>query len=215
MTREGPRPLTLYSIRGTRAFRPRWLMEEIGLRYELVRMTRADLAAPWYRAIDPLGRVPMLVDGPVTVVESSAICLWLAERHGGPALSPPVDGQPRADLLRWMFYAQASLEPPVETVLRQRHPKEFTGESVGAAPRAEPCDADLAAIRFRALAEPLRQTLAGRSFLLGPEISVADIVVGDVLAWARAVALLDGESVLSEYVERLRARPAYRRARSE
>jgi len=212
---DGASPLTLFYVPRTRAFRPRWLMEEIGLHYRLERMKRADLAAPFYRAIDPLGRVPVLRDGAVTVIESSAICLWLAERYGGAALSPPADGQQRADLMRWLFFAQTTLEPPVEIVIRHRHPRQFATEPAGGPPPPTPREADAAVARFGVLVEPLLRALDNRPFLLGQRFSVADVVVGDLLVWARAVSLLDGEPVLGDYLERLTARPAYRRARAE
>ena len=79
--------MKLYYVPKTRAVRPRWLLEELGVPYELVRLdpARGETRTPEHLARQPLGHVPVLEDGELRLFESSAICLHLAERGPGPA----------------------------------------------------------------------------------------------------------------------------------
>src|SRR5579859_6645904 len=98
--------MKLYFAPGTRATRPRWMLEELGIPYEIVTV---DLEAkenrePGYLRIHPLGRVPVLVDDEVTVFESIAICMYLAERHSERGLAPPVSSPLRAQYYQWLLF---------------------------------------------------------------------------------------------------------------
>ena len=108
--------MKLYSNPFSRGTRPRWLLEELGVPYALVHvdMKAGAHKEPGYRAIHPLGRVPALVeeDGR-TVIESGAICLYLADKYIDRGLAPAFGSPARGAYYQWAFYAYATLEAPV------------------------------------------------------------------------------------------------------
>src|SRR5512143_2861365 len=105
--------MKLYFTPRTRATRPRWLLEELGVPYELVRV---DLEAGQnrtadYLALHPLAQVPVLVDDDQVLIESAAICMHLGDRFPAARLAPAVGSRLRGPYLQWMFYCAATLEP--------------------------------------------------------------------------------------------------------
>jgi len=184
-----------------RATRVRWFLEELGVPHEIVRL---DLAAkenkkPDYLRIHPLGQVPALVDGDVTVFESIAICLYLAERYGDGAFAPPVSSPARARYYQWLLFCATTIEPAIG--LYSQHG--------GEQPEAE---REKGRARFNQAAEVLADALGAGPFLFGERFTAADVIVGANLNWARRVGLLEGKALLSGYVDRLLARPAAVRA---
>ena len=198
--------MKLYYSPLTSAFRPRWVLEETGQEHELVRLSLSpsDLKSPEYLVIHPLGQVPSLVDGDLVLIESAAICLYLAERDPQKTLLPADDARARAYYYQWIFYAMETVAPVV-------HPVYLRWFMAPADQKAHVAtESDHAAIR-RVLG-PLEPILRGAPFVLGDRISTADIILGGVLQWADACGLLQSCPVLEQYHARLRTRAAYRRA---
>ena len=112
--------LKLYYIPQTRATRPRWLLEELGVPHELVRLPRSldERKATDYVRIHPHARVPALVDGDMTMFESAAICLYLADKFPEKGLAPAVGTPERGPYLQWMVYSMVTLEPPIAQIYR-------------------------------------------------------------------------------------------------
>ena len=190
-----PDLLKLHYAPRTRALRPRWVLEELGVPYQLMRL---DLAArenrrPQYLAIHPLGNVPALEDGATIVLESSAICAYLAEKFPEKELTPPVGSKERGPLLQWIVYATTTLEPALTALSRE-------GADV------------LENERWRQTCAVVEKALEGKEFLVGDRFSVADVVIGSVVWWARSVGRIEKGSVLDVYGARLRKRPAAMRA---
>src|SRR5438094_29538 len=104
--------LKLFCVPQTRSFRPRWMLEELGVPYELVRMTAAQTKTPEYLSIHPLGKVPALQEDGVTTFDSASIISHLADKFG---LAPP-PGQ-RGAYYQWILFAMATLEPAVAAVV--------------------------------------------------------------------------------------------------
>ncbi|MEN9786649.1 MAG: hypothetical protein RLZZ299_1913 [Pseudomonadota bacterium] len=196
--------MKLYYNKNTRATRPRWLIEEAGLDVEIVPV---DLAAGQqrqdaYRAVHPLGKVPALQDGDRVILESGAITLYLADRAG---LAPEVGTPARATYYQWCFYAVTTLEAPVGKAFHElRKPEEARSASV----------VDDARRELATACGPLSDALREHPWLVDDTFSAADVLVGSVLAWARAMGLLEGQDVLLDYVARCTARPAFARART-
>jgi glutathione S-transferase len=193
--------MKLYFAPRTRSTRPRWMLEELGVPYELIVV---DLAAkenrePDYLRVHPLGQVPALVDGDVTVFESIAICMYLADRFPERGLAPPASSPLRAAYYQWLIFCPSTIEPAIGRW------SQHSGE-VGEAEREK------ALARFGEAADLLSRVLAAREHMLGETFSTVDIIVGSNLNWARRAGLLDGRDVLSGYVDRLLARPAAQRA---
>src|SRR5947207_15156799 len=105
-----PGMLKLFYVPQTRSFRPRWLLEELGVPYELVKMTAAQTKTPEYLAVHPLGKVPALQDDGVTIFESAAIIAHLADKFG---LAPKAGTAQRGLYYQWIIFAMATLEPAV------------------------------------------------------------------------------------------------------
>jgi glutathione S-transferase len=201
--------MKLYYVPKTRATRPRWMLEELGVPYELVRLdaSKGETRTPEHLARHPLGHVPVLEDGDVSLFESAAICLWLAERFPEKGLLPPAGTPGRALAYQWLFFAVTEMEPALTTLDRE-----------GRKPEAER-DArriEAAKVRFRRAAAALEPALSRSPFLLGEEFSVADVIVGACLSWGRfAAGGLDGLPATEGYSKTLRARPAWRRATAD
>jgi glutathione S-transferase len=107
--------MKLYFAPRTRAIRARWLLEELGVPYELIKLdlARQENSTPTYLAVHPLGEVPALVDGDVTLLESLAICLYLADRFPEKHLAPLMGSAERGPYYQWMAFAEVSLAPVV------------------------------------------------------------------------------------------------------
>ncbi len=186
--------ITLYYAFPSRAVKVRWLLEELGVPYQL---TRFDLAAgehqtSAYRKIHPLAQVPALVDGPTTLFEAGAICVYLADRYRDIPLAPAIDAPDRAVYLQWVFFSIDSLETPFLDWVK-------TGN-------------ETSKDRFLASARVLDEVLGDRPYLLG-DFSAADCLVGSPLGWARKMGRLDDVPQLLAYHRRLVARPASKRSR--
>jgi glutathione S-transferase len=200
--------MKLYYVPMTRSNRPRWLLEELGVPFELVRLDpkKGETRTPEYLRINPVGKVPALVDDGVAMFESAAICAWLADKFPEKKLAPPVGTAERALYYQWLFFGMTTLEAPV--ALHARHTTGLPPEE--RVPRvAETAKADVE----RALAAP-EAALNGREYLLG-SFSAADVIVGGTLLWAAVQKLLAGHPALEAYVDRLKQRPAFQRARKD
>ena len=202
--------LTLYHSAQSRSVRPRWMLEEIGVPYELRRI---DLMAdeqkrPEFLKINPNGAVPALVDGDVALFESAAICQYLADRFPEKRLAPPLGTPARGYYYQWIHFATSTLEPPLLTIFHHTLMKpeaERLPQLLG--PAREQLGASLAV---------LDRALAGRSFMLGDEFSGADVVVGSTLAWAQMIGAMAGSiPTAAAYLGRLMSRPAFQRAMAD
>ena len=190
-----------YHAAGTRADRIKALLDELGVDWELVSLDLAqgENKQPGYLAIHPHGWVPALRDGDVTLFETAAICLYLADRDPSNRLAPAPSSPDRALYYPWMIYAVATLEPAIADVYLQIiKPDDERDAAVMASGQA----------RFAASADVLAQALTG-PYLLASGFSAADVLIGHMLIWADAMGLLAGRDALQAYAARIRARPAF------
>lgn len=191
--------MKLYFAPRTRATRARWLLEELGVPYELVKLdlARQENTTPAYLAVHPLGEVPALVDGDVTLLESLAICLHLADRFPEKHLAPPVGSAERGPYYQWLAFTEVSLEPMVMAFYRHAQlPEELAKHRT----------------RLTAVLDVITAGLGGREFLVGGAFTAADVVMASILHLANTLKLLDGHPRLVEYVKRHTQRPAVRKA---
>lgn len=190
--------ITLYHNPKTRSIRPLILLEELGVPYEI---THIDLAAkqhksPEYLKVHPLGQLPALVDGETTLIESIAICIYLADRYLDKGLAPPLDSPERGPYLQWCLFSVGTIEPAFLAASRAKR----VGEPD---PAAEQALGDALNLLVTALGD--RETLLPSGF------STADILIGSSLLWVRMVGVTLPEA-LDRYCDRLAGRPSFRKA---
>ena len=114
-------PVKLYFAPRTRATRARWLLEELEISYELVKLdlSKQENRRPEYLAVSPLGEVPALVDGDLTLLEPSAIALHLADRFPERQLAPPPGSAARGGYYQWLLFTESTLAPVVMKIHEQ------------------------------------------------------------------------------------------------
>ena len=211
--------LTVHHLDNSRSQRVLWLLEELGLRYEIVKYKRDPktmLAPASLRQIHPLGKSPVVTDGEQVVAESGAIIEYLVERHGDGRLAPATGTPERLRYRYWLHFAEGSAMPPLLVKL--------VCDRVATAPMpffAKPIARGISAKVLGTLVEPnlkrqfdfMETELATRDWFAGDEFSAADIQMSFPLEAAAQRAGLDRRwPRLRSFVERCHARPAYARA---
>ncbi len=200
--------LKLYGISASRAFRPLWLLEELGLEYEQIPLDyRGDeLQTEAYRSINPNARIPTLVDDDLVLWESMAINLYLASRYSGDSGLWP-DTLPAQGLsYQWSFWVINEVEGPLLSVLIHKR----------LLPEYER-DPEKLSRNLGILQQPLKvleRALAERTWLADTHFTVADLNVAAVLAWAKPAKLdLAPWPNLARWLSDSLDRPAVKRAR--
>ncbi|MDE0060871.1 MAG: glutathione S-transferase family protein [Defluviicoccus sp.] len=194
--------MKVYYAPYTRAVRTVWLLNELGLDYELERYKLGEKAmrSPEYLAVNPNGRVPTLDDGDIRLSESTAIAQYLVARHGDGGLARGPDSPDFAAYLQWLHYGEGMIMPPINTIVVETFllPPER---------RSQP-HADRALRLLNRTLGPVEARLEGREYLVG-SFSAADTITGhaSIMAEKRGADLSDMPN-LKAYNERLQARPA-------
>lgn len=210
--------ITVHHLNNSRSQRVLWLLEELGLPYEIRHYQRDPatmLAPPELRQVHPLGKSPVISDGERVVAESGAILDYLATQHG-PQLLPPAGTPERLRCTYFLHYAEGSAMPPLLLKLvfdRVRgNPMPFFARPIV----RKVCDqvtARLIAPQLRTHLDFLEGELAGREWFAGDAFSIADVQMSFPLEAAAQRAGLDaGRPRLWSFLQRIHARPAYRRA---
>ena len=198
--------IKLYHCKGARSVRPLWTLEEMGIPYELVSMPFPPrFRHEGYLDVNPLGTVPAMVDGPLTMTESAGICQYLVDCHGPTdiGMSP---GEPEYGLyLNWLHRSDATLTFPQTIVLRytQLEPEER---------RLKQAVEDYTQWFFARL-RSVEAAVAEREFLCGGRFTIADICVAYALYLAETLGFRPGFKPNTEaYYRRMTERPAFQRA---
>jgi glutathione S-transferase len=178
--------LKLYGGARSRASIVQWYLEELGVPYEfvLLDMQAGEHRLPEYLAINPMGKVPAIVDGEFQLWESGAILFYLAQKYGNMPSSPEEQGK----VHQWIHFANATLGPGI--FVEASREREM--------PRLMPA---------------LNEILSERPFLLGDEFSAADVAVGSILAYIPMMLKLDlsNYSAVVEYTKRISEREAFQK----
>jgi glutathione S-transferase len=180
--------IKLYGGPRSRASIVQWYLEELGLPYEQISldMQAGEHRQPDYLAINPMGKVPAIIDGEMTLWESGAILLYLADKYGDEAKTP----EQRAQLNQWILFANATLGPGIFVPDRreQEMPK---------------------------LLSPLNRHFEQHEFITGDRFTVADVALGALLAFIPMMLQIDLSEDYPEvanYTKRLAERPAYQKS---
>jgi len=198
--------ITLYHCDGARSFRPLWMLEEMGLSYELKMLPFPPrVLAKDYLAINPLGTIPYMIDGETRMSESSGICHYLGTRYGPTPLIVGMDEPDYGAFLNWMYFSDATLTFPQTLVLRysQLEPEE----------RRVPQVAADYAKWFLGRLRAVEAATANSETLCAGRFTAADIVIGYALRLAESLGLSKefGPNVAA-YWARLKRRDGYLRA---
>lgn len=198
--------LKLHFAPNSRAGRIVWLLEELGLPYELNAMAfhPKDLKSDAHRDRHPLGRVPVLDDGDTSLYESGAIVEYILARHKNGGLKPEADDPMFAEYLQWFHYCEGMVMPPMNTIVVHTIllPEDRRDATVlGQAQR----------LLNKALA-PVEQALEGRDYLIG-DFSAADVMLGHSCFMSNRMGCIgDDMPNLTAYVARITSRPAFQTA---
>lgn len=187
----------------TRSTRVLWLLEELEVPYDLTVISREDKQTPEYRELHPLGRSPVLEtdDGPV--FESAGLILHIADQHLDAGLIAPLGTHARALQYQWCFFGMNELEGSLMRIARELWKE--SGDP-------DPAVIESGKALFVTTADVVENALGDSEYLVDDSFSVADIVVGAVLAFAPTAKIADLPAGLVPYVDRLEARPARQRA---
>lgn len=211
--------ITVHHLNNSRSQRILWLLEELALPYEVKRYERdaqTMLAPPALRQVHALGKSPVITEGDTTVAESGAIIEYLVDRHGGGRLIPPAGSPERLRYTYWLHFAEGSAMPPLLMKLIfgriQTAPMPFF---------VKPIARGIASKVLGGFVEPnlksqldfMEAELGRSAWFAGDEFSAADIQMSFPLEAAAQRAGLDTRRPrLWDWLQRIHARPAYRRA---
>jgi glutathione S-transferase len=198
--------ITLYHCAAARSFRPLWTLEELGLPYELKMLPFPPrVFAKEYLGINPLGTIPLLLDGETRMTESAGIAQYLVSRYGPTPLAVDVDEPDYGAFINWLHFGEATLTFPQTLVLRytQLEPEERRSPQVAT---------DYAKWFFGRL-RAVEAATAKSDTLCAGRFTAADISVGYALLLAQRIGLSrDFGPAVAAYWQRLQARDGFRRA---
>ena len=198
--------LKVHFVAGTRAGRVVWLLEELGLEYEvnIMPFTKEGLKSPEHRSRHALGRVPVLEDGDISIFESGAIIDYVLERHKNGGLKPSSDSSEFPFYLQWYHYCEGMVMPPMNQIVVQTIllPPDRRDETVLNQAKS---------LLTKSLA-PVNENLANNDYLIG-DFSGADLMLGHSCFMANRLGCVSEEMQnIKDYVARINARPAFQKA---
>ncbi len=201
--------ITLYHAPRSRSVRVYWLLEELGVPYEIKVPLSSPTAPkdPEYLKLNPLGKVPTISDGDMVMFESGAIVEYLIEKYGNGRFAPPAGTPARAKYLQWVHFGEATMAPPIADVVVHTMFK----------PEAErlPAVVEDGKRRVDLTLAVLDKELATKPYLLGNEFSGADIMVGYAVFLNNLLGMLsDKRPNVVAYHARLQERPGLKKALS-
>lgn len=219
MVQEARRGLiVVHHLNDSRSQRILWLLEELGREYEVKRYQRDGktmLAPPELRAVHPLGKSPVITDGEITLAESGAIVEYLADRYGAGKLAPAFGSPERVRYLYWLHFAEGTAQPPSLLKLLLDRIKSRAPLLIRPIARAI-ADKALAGYVLPNIARNLdfmESELGRHEWFAGPQFSAADIQMSFPVEAYRARGGLDEKRPrLMAFLDKIHARPAYRRA---
>ena len=211
--------ITVHHLNNSRSQRVLWLLEELGLPYEIKRYARDPktmLAPASLRAVHPLGKSPVLSEGDLTLAESGAIIEYLVERHGRGRLIPPAGTRDRLRYTYWLHFAEGSAMPPLVMKLvfdrLEKGPMPFFVRPIarGIARRVK---SGFIEPNLTRQLDYMEAELGRSTYFAGGEFTAADIQMSFPVEAAKARAGLDASRPkLMAWLDRIHARPAFGRA---
>jgi glutathione S-transferase len=191
--------ITLFHHPFSRAANVVWMLEEVGVPYQLrwVDMLGGAQKSSELVALNPMGKLPVLVDGDVIVTESAAIALYLGDRYAAGQLAPALDDPARATYLRWSLFTPSVMEPAAAA---RTSGGEFNVRAIGWG-------------NYDDMVSATASALAAGPYVLGERFSMVDTILGGTLRYMLMFKMMEPAPLFTDYVARLEARPAFQRAK--
>jgi glutathione S-transferase len=195
-------PLHFYYNPHSRAAVVHWMLEELGVPYEthVLRFDKGENKSPEFLAINPMGKVPTIKHGDVVVTEGAAICTYLADAFPAAGLAPAIGDPRRGPYLRWLFFSGSCLEPATWDHALKREPGKPSMMGYGT---------------FEDTLNAAAGAVAAGPYILGDMFSAVDVVLGSGLMYGMQFGIIPARPEFTAYTERLKARPAYQRAKAK
>lgn len=192
------RKITLFHAPNSRSTGVLTLLEELGAPYDLkiLNLKAGEQRQPPYLAVNPLGKVPAILDGDALITEQVAIFIHLADRFPEAGLAPALDDPQRGPYLRWMVYYAACFEPALIDKHLGHEPETPMMSTYGS---------------YDAMLDALEAQLARGPNLIGDRLSAADILWGNALTWTMMFGLVPKRPLFVELSRRISERPAAKR----
>lgn len=192
--------IVLYHHPFSRAANTVWMLEEVGVEYELkfVDIMAGEQKKETILKLNPMGKLPLLVDGDTAITESAAIGLYLADRYAPGRLAPTLDSPARGTYFRWSLFAPSVIEPGS---MAKAGNWEVRAMSAGWG-------------NYDDILKTMESAIEGRDFVLGKEFSMADLIFGGTIAYMLDFKMLEPRPGFTAYAERVKARPAYARSQA-
>jgi glutathione S-transferase len=211
--------LTLHHLENSRSQRILWLLEELGVEYEIQHYLRdktTNLAPPELMKVHPLGKSPVITDGDLTVAESGLIVEYLIEKYGGGRLAPAAGSPERMQYRYWLHYAEGSFMPLMILTLilgrMETAPMPFFARPIAKKLAGKARDAYSGPNVIRHMAY-LEDTLRKSTWFCGEQMTGADIMMSfPVETAALRFGLGEKYPAMRAFLDRIRAMPAYQRA---
>lgn len=196
-----PDEIVLYTHPMSRGRIARWMLEETGQPYRAEILDYgAAMKSPAFRAINPMGKVPVVTHGAAVITEAAAICAYLADAFPAAGLAPPPASRSRAEYYRWLFFAAGPVEAAV------------TGKALGfVVPPDKRAMSGYGSMQD--VVEALAGWLDGRDYVAGDRFTAADVYVGSQIGWGMMFGTIEKRPAFERYFARLAQRPAAIRAR--
>jgi glutathione S-transferase len=191
--------LTHYHAPNTRSFAIRWLFEELGVPHEMkvLNLKKGEHKTPEHLAINPMGKVPVVVHDTTPITEVGAIAIYLADLFPEAGLAPAIGDPERGTYLRWIIFNQSAVEPAICDFALKREPGQPSMMPYGT---------------YDETMEALAGALSKGPYILGERFSAADVIVGSGVRWMLIFKLLPERPEFTSYADRVTRRPAFVRA---
>jgi glutathione S-transferase len=193
--------ITLHHHPFSRAANTVWMLEEVGQPYELkfVDIMAGEQRTPEFGRINPMGKLPTLVDGDTVVTEAAAIGLYLADRYSHGTLAPRVDDPARGAYLRWSLFAPSVIEPGT---MARAAKWDYRPSQAGWGD-------------YEPMLDTIERAIGAGPWLLGERFTMADVIFGGTVRYMLMVKSLEARPAFTAYAERLAARPACKAAQAK
>jgi glutathione S-transferase len=193
--------LVFYTNPMSRGRIARWMLEEVGQPYQTVLLDYAEMKAPDYLAINPMGKVPAIRHGDIVITEGAAICAYLADAFPQAGLAPPPGHRLRGPYYRWLFFAAGPVEAAATNKALGFVVPEGRERMMGYGTYAD-------------VMNVLETAVSQGAYVAGDSFTAADVYLGAHLGFGMQFGTIEKRPTFQRYWERIANRPAALRAKA-